>query len=210
MQQVKILLADDHTLVAHALASCLPEEFTLVGIVDDGAKLVDAAKELQPDVILSDISMPELSGIDALRALRKQQINTKFVFLTMHADPEMASEALRAGASGFLPKNSAGEELATALRAVMQGNVYLSPLIAGKIIDSLGSSTHRNGEKITSRQRDVLRLIAEGLSVKQIAAELDLSPRTVETHKYEMMQSLGVQSIAGLVRYAVRSGVVSQ
>jgi DNA-binding NarL/FixJ family response regulator len=209
MQRLKILLADDHTLVAHALTKCLPQEFELIGIVENGLKLLEAARELKPDIILSDISMPAMGGLEALQILRAEGNGVKVLFLTMHADPAMASQALRAGASGFLSKNSAGEELTTALRRVCEGKIYLSPTVAGQMVEMLTSSEHRHGREITARQRDVLRLIAAGMSAKQIAADLEISPRTVETHKYEMMQNLGMQSTAELVRYAIRSGVVS-
>ncbi|HEX4795809.1 MAG TPA: response regulator transcription factor [Humisphaera sp.] len=205
----RVLLADDHKIVAQALASYLREECNLVGVVENGVQLLDAARALQPDVIVSDISMPVLSGVEALRQLRLEGLPCKVIFLTMHCEPSLVSQALQAGADGYVAKNAAGEELITAIREVMLGRAYVSPQIAGEVVVSMTDQSRRQGRTLTPRQCDVLRLISSGLNVKQIAARLDLSPRTVETHKYEMMHNLGVQSVAGLVHYAIRSGLVA-
>jgi two-component system, NarL family, response regulator NreC len=209
MPRPKLLLADDHRIVAQAIANYLRDECELVGIVENGMQLIEAARKLKPDIIISDISMPVLSGVEALRRLRKMGIEARVIFLTMYTEASLASSALEAGVSGYLPKNAAGEELVTAIREVMSGKVYLSPQIARDVLTSLTENAGKLGKALTGRQCDVLRLIANGLNVKQIAAELEISPRTVETHKYEMMHNLGVQSVAELVHYAIRSGLVA-
>jgi DNA-binding NarL/FixJ family response regulator len=205
-----VLLADDHTIVAQGLASLLQGEFELVGTVGDGAALIDAARALRPDVAVTDIAMPVFSGLEALRRLRAEGIDLPLVFLTMHADPHLAGEALRAGASGYVLKHSAGEELIRAIREVLQGRAYLTPLIAREVFTTLtGQATPPDG-KLTPRQREVLGRIAEGQTMKEIAAALHLSRRTVETHKYDMMQALGVKTTAELIRYALDHGIVAR
>jgi DNA-binding NarL/FixJ family response regulator len=210
MRRARVLLADDHTVVAQGLASLLWEEFELVGIVGDGKALLDAAQRLQPDVIVADMAMPVMDGLEALHRLKAARINAKVIFLTMHADAQLATEALRAGASGYVLKNSAGEELITAIWAALQGQTYLTPLITQDVITSLMSPEKQATVTLTPRQREVLRLIAEGRRMKEIAATLQLSTRTVETHKYDMMRALGVQSTAELVRYAIHLGLVAR
>lgn len=204
-----IVLADDHVVVAQALAHYLQDEFDLLEIVDDGAKLIGAARRLRPDVIVSDLAMPVLGGIEALRRLKAEGSAAKVILLTMHADAHLASEALRAGASGYLLKNSAGDELITAIKQVLQGNVYISPLVAGGVVAAMSKPQAKAEPRLTPRQREVLRFVAEGMTMKEVAAALNLSPRTVETHKYEMMDALGVKSTAELVQYAVRQGVLA-
>ena len=208
-ERYRILLADDHTMVAQALAHYLKEDFDLLGIVDDGQKLLDAVRALRPDVVVSDIAMPVMGGIDALRELRERGEEVKVILLTMHAEPELACQALRAGASAYLLKHSAGEELVAAIGQVMKGNTYISPLIASDVISAMSTSAGRRNSELTPRQRDVLRLVASGLTMKEVAAELNLSRRTVEAHKYEMMEALGVRSTAELVQYAMRHGFVA-
>jgi DNA-binding NarL/FixJ family response regulator len=205
MRRTRVLLADDHDIVVIGLVSLLQNEFDLVGTVGDGRALVEAAKELRPEVIVSDISMPGFSGLEALRRLKAEGLDPRVVFLTMHADARLATEALRAGASGYLLKQSAGEELATAIREALQGRVYLTPLIAKDVLTSLTEPAPPAGARLTPRQRQVLRLIADGRTMKEIATILHLSPRTVEDHKYEMMQTLGVRTTAELIRYALQS-----
>jgi DNA-binding NarL/FixJ family response regulator len=207
MERATVLLADDHRIVAESLAGLLRGSADVVGIVDNGEALVDAARRLRPRVIVADMSMPVMSGLDALRRLRADGVDARFVFLTMHADAALAGEALRAGASGYLLKQGAGEELLAAIKDVLAGRVYVSPLIARAVIGAL-SHPAPPAERLTLRQRDVLRLLAGGKSMKEVAAALDLSPRTVESHKYEMMHVLGVQSNAELIRYALRHGLV--
>jgi DNA-binding NarL/FixJ family response regulator len=201
MTRTRVLLADDHTIVAQGLAALLRDEFDLVGTAADGAELLAAAPRLRPDVIVSDISMPGVSGLDALRRLKAESSRIKIIFLTMHADAKLAAEALRAGASGYLLKQSAGEELIDAINEVLQDRLYLTPRIAKEVLAEMAMKPA--ADHLTPRQRDVLRLVAQGRTTKQTAAALGISPRTVETHKYEMMQSLGVKTTAELIRYAI-------
>jgi two-component system, NarL family, response regulator NreC len=208
MRRTTVLLADDHAIVAEGLAALLRGHFDLVGTVGDGNQLIDAARELQPDVIVADMAMPVLSGLESLRQLKAEHIDAKVIFLTMHADAQLATEALRAGASGYVLKHSAGEELIRAIREVVEGRVYLTPLLTKDVITTLTEPTTQPAVQLTPRQREVLQLIAEGRRMKEIAATLQLSTRTVETHKYEVMRALGADSTAGLVRYAIQLGLV--
>jgi DNA-binding NarL/FixJ family response regulator len=207
--RTRVLLADDHPVVAQGLASLLHDEFQIVGVADDGHSLVRMALETNPDVIIADISMPHLSGLDALRQLHAERSDIRFVFLTMHAVPALAAAALREGAAGFLLKQSAGEELIAAIHQVMAGRVYITPRIAGDLIAALTQPEAAMADRITPRQRDVLRLVAAGQTMKQVAAALHLSRRTVESHKYEMMQTLGIATTAELIRFALDNGIVS-
>ncbi|HEY3837281.1 MAG TPA: response regulator transcription factor [Bryobacteraceae bacterium] len=206
-----VLIADDHAVVADGLAILLKDKFEVAGVVHDGRALLDAAESLRPNVILTDISMPGLNGIDAIRKIREQLPEAKIVVLTMHADPQLAAQAFRLGATGYVLKNSPGDELIAAIQEVDQGHAYLSPLIAKGFINVLletgGEPSVQTGN-LTARQREVLQLIAEGKTMKEIAAVLHISPRTVESHKYEMMQILGVTSSAELVQHAVRLKLV--
>jgi DNA-binding NarL/FixJ family response regulator len=211
MDRARVLLADDHTIVAQGLGSLLKDDFELVGVVGDGHQLVEAARDLQPDVIVTDLSMPGMSGLEALQQLKQEGLDTRVIFLTMHADPQIATEALRAGASGFLLKHSAGEELITAIHEVLQGRIYLAPLITRDVLSVLAgpaATTTAPTPKLTPRQREVLQFIVQGRTMKEIAAALQLSRRTVETHKYEMMQVLGVETTAELIRYAIQFGLI--
>ncbi|MCI0457119.1 MAG: response regulator transcription factor [Gemmataceae bacterium] len=207
MPRARVLLADDHTIVAQGLASLLEDEFELVGVVGDGDALLAAARKLRPEVVVADMAMPVLSGLEALRQLRKEGSDCKVIFLTMHADAALASAALRAGASAYLLKHSAGDELIRAIGEVLEGRVYLTPLLARDVLPT--QSGTRAEVKLTPRQREVLGLIAEGRTMKQIAAALGLSRRTVESHKYDMMAALGVTTTAELIRYALQLGVVA-
>jgi DNA-binding NarL/FixJ family response regulator len=208
-QRTKVLLADDHTVVAEGLATLLKNRFDLVGTVSNGSELIDAARKLRPDVIVADISMPILSGLEALRRLKAARSDAKVIFLTMHADAQLATEAFRAGATGYVLKQSAGEELIAAIQEVLQGRTYLTPLMTKDVIANFTETTPPT-VKLTPRQREVLRLIAEGRRMKEIGAILQLSTRTIETHKYEMMRGLGVESTAALVRYAIQIGLVNR
>ena len=210
MRRTKVLLADDHAIVAEGLASLLKGHFDLMGTVGDGSQLLEAARELRPDVIVADMAMPVLSGLEALRRLKAEGLDAKVIFLTMHADAQLATEALRAGASGYVLKHSAGEELIRAIQEVLEGRVYLTPLLTKDVITTLTEPTTQPAVQLTPRQREVLQLIAEGRRMKEIAATLQLSTRTVETHKYQMMQALGVDSTAALVRYAIQLGLVAR
>ena len=207
MARARVLLADDHAIVADGLHSLLKDRYDLVGTVGDGQALVDAALEQKPDVIVADIGMPVLTGLQAWQRLSGSGIPSRIIFLTMHADPQLAAEAFRSGASGYLLKHSAGEELIAAIEEVRQGRAYMTPMITREVIRSLGS-TARRPPRLTQRQSDVLRLLADGMRMKEIAAALKLSVRTIETHKYEMMQTLGVRSTAELIQVAIRNDLL--
>jgi DNA-binding NarL/FixJ family response regulator len=197
--------------VAEGIKSLLKEEFELVGTVGDGRALLEAARQLRPDVIVTDIAMPLLNGLDAARQLKKERHPAKVVFLTMHSDPHLAAEAMRAGASGYLLKHSAGEELITAIYEALRGRLYLTPLITKELVEVLDESERpspEQAERLTSRRREVLKLVAEGRTMKEVASILKISTRTAESHKYEIMRELGVQTTAQMVRYAVKIGLV--
>jgi len=212
MSKPRVLLADDHTIVAEGLRSLLEGEFEFVGAVSDGRALLDAAQKLEPDVIVADISMPLLNGLDAARQLKRDGVKAKIVFLTMHAEAQLAAEAFRAGASGYLLKSSAGEELIAAIHEVIKGHAYVTPLITKDVLSFLMGAARQPDQpavKLTPRQREVLQLIAEGRTMKEVASILNISSRTVESHKYEMMEALGVQTNAELLQYAIKIGLVS-
>lgn len=208
----RVLLADDHAIVADGLASLLKDDFDLVGVARDGDELVNLATGLRPDVIVTDITMPGLSGMEALKRIRKEGVPAKVLILTMHDHPQLATGAFRAGASGYLLKHSAGDELIQAIREVLAGRVYVSPMIARDVMAALTSSamSTSTAAKLTQRQVEVLQLIAQGKRMKEIGAALGLSRRTVESHKYEMMKALGVSSTAELVEYAIRHGFLAR
>ena len=212
MKRPRILLADDHRIVAEGLRSLIEPDFELVGIVENGRELIDAVEELQPDVIVADISMPLLNGIDAVRQIRKTNRNVKVIFLTMHPDVSYALSAFEAGAQGYVLKHSAPSELKVAIRSAIRGKNFVTPLLAGEFIEGQKKGSQERSEDpsyLTSRQREVLQLLAEGHSVKEIAAKLDISSRTVEYHKYQMMKEIGLKTVADLVRYAVKHRIVS-
>jgi DNA-binding NarL/FixJ family response regulator len=208
MRRPTVLIADDHTIVMEGLVALLKDTFDVVGAVSDGSRLVEEAIRLKPDVIVTDISMPGVSGMDALRRLKTLRSDTRVILLTMHANAAVVTEAMHAGASGYLVKQSAGDELVTAIHEVLQGRVYLTPALTQDVIASMSGPSKDRPTQLTPRQRQVLKHIAEGRRMKEIAAILRLSTRTVETHKYEMMQALGVQSTAELVRYAIQQRLV--
>ena len=207
----RVLLADDHLLVAEALKSLLTPDFDLVGVVEDGRALVEAAGKLRPDVIVADITMPHLNGIDALIQLRQAGDHVPVVFLTMHRDATFARRALEAGASGFVLKHSASVELITALHAALEGKTYLTPQLAEEVLESTKQGPERAADPVsalTPRQREVLQLLAEGRPAKQIAASLSISARTVEFHKYQMMEALDIHTNADLIHFAIKHGLV--
>ena len=213
MKRAKILLADDHRIVAEGLRGLLEPEFELVGIVEDGRAMLEAVDKLKPDVVVADVSMPLLNGIDAVRLLKKKNKNIAVVFLTMHLDVAYAASALEVGASGYVLKHSAPSELVTAIKSALKGRTYITPLLAGELIQYHKKKPQsEEGEiaRLTSRQREVLQLLAEGHSVKEIAAILQISTRTVEFHKYSMMEALGLKSSAELVRFAVKHGIITE
>ena len=205
----RVLLADDHSLLLTAFEKLLSDDCEVVGQVTDGRALLAAAEQLKPDVIVLDISMPLLNGLEAGRQIKHRMPDIKLVFLTMNEEPDVAAEAFRSGASGYLLKRSAGSELATAIKEVVQGRSYITPLVAEGLVDALLRFNGTNPEsELTSRQREVLQLLAEGKSMKEVAAVLDLAPRTVAAHKYQLMQQLKVKSTAELIQYAVKHGIV--
>jgi DNA-binding NarL/FixJ family response regulator len=204
-----VLLADDHALLLGAFEKLLASDCDVVGQVSDGRALVTAAQKLNPDVIVLDIAMPILNGLEAARQVKQTLRDVKLVFLTMNEDPDLAAEAFRAGASAYLLKRSAASELTTAIREVMQGRSYVTPLVTGGLVGSLlNGGEHRRPDDLTARQREVLQLLAEGHSMKQVAAVLNVSARTVAFHKYRMMEQLRVKSTAELIQYAVKHHIV--
>jgi DNA-binding NarL/FixJ family response regulator len=207
----RLLLADDHRLVAEGLKSLLAPDFDLVGVVEDGRSLLEAARTLKPDVVVADIAMPQLNGIEALVQLRQEGDRVPVVFLTMHRDVAYARRALDAGASGFVLKHSAPAELVTAIQAALDGKTYLTPQLAGEVLESMKERPERGADRVASltpRQRQVLQLLAEGRSAKEIAARLAISARTVEFHKYQVMETLGIHTNAELTHFAIKHGLV--
>lgn len=215
MKRPTILLADDHTIVLEGIGKILEEHFDLVGKAEDGRALLESAQRLRPDAVVIDIGMPLLNGIDAARQLAKNVPQTKIVFLTMHADPAYVSEAFEAGASGYVLKQSAGSELVFALLEVLHGRYYVTPRVARDVVGGFlrgerGRPDVPSAPRLTDRQREVLQLVAEGQSVKEIAATLDVSVKTVEFHKRRLMDQLGVRTTAGLTKYALTHGLISE
>lgn len=203
-----VLLADDHVMVAEGLGRLIGEVANLVAHVTNGIDLVEATLRLRPDIVVSDISMPGLSGIDALRRLRAEGSPARFIFLTIHDEPSLAVTAFRAGAQGYLLKHAAGEELFEAVRVVMNGRTYVTPSLASELLSAVGRP--EGTKALTPRQVDVLRLIAQGRRMKEISVELGISVRTVEDHKAHLLQALGLSTTAELVRYAVKHRLVPE
>jgi DNA-binding NarL/FixJ family response regulator len=209
MRRPRILLADDHVLMAEALQHLLQAEFDVVGTVSDGRALLKAAAELHPELVVVDIGMPLLNGLDAGEQLKALRPEIKVIYLTQNREPRYAVEAFRRKASGYLLKDSAASELTTAIREVLLGRTYVSPLIAGGMLDHASGSQGIDSRALSPREREVLQLLAEGKSMKEVAAVLEISPRTVEFHKYRMMELLGVRTNAELVQYAIRHGLIA-
>jgi DNA-binding NarL/FixJ family response regulator len=210
VSRVRVLLADDHKMLAEGLKSLLVCEFDLIGVVEDGGALLDAARALQPDVIVADITMPHMNGIEALEELKKSDPNVRVVFLTMHRDVAYARRALDAGALGFVLKHSAPEELVLAVRAAAKGCTFITPTLAGEVVRALKDDPSQRADPIASltlRQREILRLLVDGLTAKEIGSRLNISARTVEDHKYRMLESLGVKSNAELIHFAIKHGI---
>ena len=212
MTKASILVADDHTLFVEALQKVLEPEFDLVGSVADGRALLDAAPRLDPDIILLDLSMPLLNGIDAAQQLRRLAPGAKLVFLSMHGDPTYVTEAFRAGASGYVLKRASAVELLLAIRTALRGQTYVSPMLAKDVLEPLlqRKQTLESAQtQLTLRQREVLQLVAEGRSLKEIASILCVSVKTVEFHKTRIGKQLGLHTTADLTKYAVSHGLVS-
>jgi DNA-binding NarL/FixJ family response regulator len=212
MPRTRVLLADDHAVVAQGLAALLEDTFDLAGVVHDGRALLAAVETLRPDVVVSDISMPLLNGLDAVRQIRMRHPHVKVIILTMHRETQLAVDAFRAGASGYVLKVSPGEELITAIEQVALGRSYVTTLLAKDLITLLLEAGKESpaGTPLTPRQREVLQLVAEGRTMKEVASILNISPRTAETHKYEIMRVLGVDTTAGLIQYAIQMKLVAE
>jgi two-component system, NarL family, response regulator NreC len=202
-----VLLADDHAMVADGIARLIADVADLVGQVNDGIRLVEEARRLKPDLVVADISMPGMSGIDAMRRLKSEGSKSRFIFMTVYSDAALAAEAMRSGADGYLLKRAAGDELLDAIHSVMAGRVYLTSLITRDVLQLMPSTTISDRE-ITPRQREVLRLLAQGKRMKEIAVQLDISVRTVEDHKSHLMQVLALDSTADLVRFAIKQHII--
>jgi len=209
MPAPRVLLADDHHLLLGALEKLLQEDCQIVGRVSDGHALVAAAQQLKPDVIVLDVAMPLLNGLEAGRQIKQLLRSVKLIYVTMNEDPDIAAEAFRVGASAYLLKRSTPVELLTAIREVMLGRSYVTPLVTEQLVESLLKvEEHKAGQELTSRQREILQLVAEGRSMKEIAGVLDITPRTVAHHKYRLMDQLHIKSTAELVQYAVKHNMV--
>jgi len=205
----RVVLADDHTLLLGALEKLLTPDCDVVGQASDGRMLVSLVKKLKPDVAVLDIAMPLLNGLEAGRQIKHALPDVKLVYLTMQEDSDVAAEAFRVGASAYLLKRSAAAELMTAIRSVMLNRTYVTPLIAGGLVGSLiRSAEQQPAHEITPRQHEVLQLLAEGFSMKQVAAALNVTPRTVAFHKYQMMRQLDIKTTAELIQFAIRHHVI--
>jgi len=210
MKKARIILADDHTILLDALKNLIEPEFDVVALCSDGRELIKAAAELNPSVVVLDIGMPTMNGLNAGQRLRQILPTVKLVYLTMNQDPDMASEAFRLGASAYLLKTSAGSELIRALREVVRGGTYITPAMTEGMVGSFIQNFKRrkSSNHLTLRQKEVLQLLAEGRSMKEAAFILNVSPRTVAFHKYTMMDHLNIRSSAELIEYAMKSSLL--
>lgn len=207
----RVLLADDHTLVLAGFVKLLEDSCEVVGLVEDGRALLDAVQQLQPDIAIVDISMPLLNGIEACSRVRAASPQTKLIIVTMHAAMPYVQAAFKAGAAGYVLKRSATDELLQAIRTVRSGNYYVTPLMTKEVVNVLvkgPSDSNASLDDLSTRQREILQLVAEGYTVKEIAGQLGLSPRTVEFHKGRTMQQLQVRSTAELVKYAIAHALI--
>jgi DNA-binding NarL/FixJ family response regulator len=211
MKHPRVLVADDHQMLADALRGIIEPRCEVVGTVGDGRALLEAAQRLQPDIVVLDIAMPHLNGFDAGRKLKHTLLNVKLIFMTMHEDPYLVGEAFRAGASAFLLKNAAASELTDAIEQVLKGGSYITPS-AKEGLNKISLRDPKNRERVpepTLRQREVIQLLAEGRSMKEVASELKITPRTVAEHKYAVMELLNLTTNADLVLYAIEHGIIS-
>ena len=208
----RLLIADDHVLIAEACKNLLEPEFQVVGVVSDGHALLKAAPELKPDVVIVDIAMPQLNGLDAGEQIKQKNHAIKLIYLTMNVRPDVAAEAFRRGASGYVLKHCTAEELIVAVRRVLRGESYLSPLITKDTVEFLlrTGAAYSEEKRISCRQSEVLQLLAEGKSMKEIAYILQLKPGTVAFHKYRIMEVLGLRSNAELIEYAIKHHMVAE
>jgi DNA-binding NarL/FixJ family response regulator len=207
MNKPSVLLADDHRIVAEGLKGILEKEFVLAGIVEDGRSLLKAVAELRPDVIVADISMPHMNGLDALVQLKRDDPTVRLVFLTMHRDVAYARRALEAGAAGYVLKHAAPAELVLAIHAALQGRTFVTPDLAAEVFRAGHAIGANPAAALSKRQREILLLLVKGKSAKEIASVLELSARTVEDHKYRMMESLGIENSAELIHFAIKHGL---
>jgi DNA-binding NarL/FixJ family response regulator len=214
----RILLADDHVLVAEGIQKLLEPEYELVGIVADGRSLVAAAAKLQPDIVVVDISLPLLNGLDASQQLKKHNPNLKIIVLTMHSEPNFVTQAFRVGVSGYVLKQSVGSELVQAIREVVKGRTFVSPMVAQSLVDQAVNPSSGSApgdinvgfaQTLSARQREVLQLVAEGKATKEIASILNVSVKTVEFHKTRIMKELRLRTAAELTKYAIAAGLTS-
>ena len=210
MKRPRIVLADDHKMVLDALKGVIEPEFEVVGTFGDGLALVEGAPSLNPSVIVLDIQMPTMNGLNAGRRIKQLMPTVRLIYLTMNQDPDMAAEAFRLGASAYLLKNSAATELVQALRQVVRGGSYITPLLTKDMVGSFVQNfkLRKSPSQLTLRQREVLQLLAEGRSMKEAAFILHVSPRTVAFHKYTMMEHLNIRSSAQLIEYAMKTSLV--
>ena len=210
--RTRILIADDHTLVAEGCVKLLESEFDVVTTVRDGVALIQAAEQFKPDVIIADIAMPVMNGLDACEQIKRSMKLVKIIYLTMNEDKDLAAEAFRRGASGYLLKSSAAAELSTAVRSVIRSKSYVSPLITRDLVSLLIESDRKDPghERLTQRQKQVVQLLAEGRSMKEVASVLNITTRTVAFHKYRIMGLLGLKNNAELVQYAIRKHLIFQ
>jgi DNA-binding NarL/FixJ family response regulator len=211
MRRPRVLLADDHLMLLDALKGLLEPTYSVVGLVTDGRALLKAAEQLSPDLVVLDIAMPKLNGLDACRQLKQLMPGVKLIFMTMNEDPYLVGEAFRAGASGFLLKQAAGLELNEAIQQVLKGGSYVTPSSA-KGLDNISLREPQNREHApepTPRQREVIQLLAEGRTMKEVARLLYITPRTVAAHKYSVMELLQLKSTAELVQYAIKHSIIS-
>jgi len=212
---IKVLLADDHKITREGLRSLIDKQpdMEVVAEAEEGRTAVCLVRELSPDVVIMDVTMPDLNGIEAAKQIVGEFANVKIIALSMHSDTLYVSEMLRSGASGYLLKDCAFEELARAIHAVMAGKTYLSPVISGVVVDDylhrLSKTEFSDSAVLTNREREVLQLMAEGKSTKQIALKLHISIKTVETHRRQIMNKLDIHSVAELTKYAIRKGLTS-
>lgn len=212
MTRPTILIADDHSMVVDGLRGLLEPEYEVVGSVADGREVLPAVQRLKPHLVIVDISMPSLNGLDCARQLHESGCPSKILILTMHLDPTLAREALECGASGYLLKSSPASELRNALKEVLLGRTYLSPAVTRDLLDVMGranSSREDVWARLTGRQREVLQLLAEGKSHKEVASILNVSVKTAEYHKYAILHALGLKTNAELVQYAIRHGIIT-
>lgn len=209
MKPVRVVIADDHTLVLEAFRNLLAGKVEVVGTALDGRELIKVVRQHEPDVVVTDISMPELNGLDASIKLLKLLPDLKFIFLTVSDDPDVVARVIRAGAKGYLLKSSAASELLTAIEVVSRGGTYITPLVTGTMLQSLMHGDRKEqADRLTVRQREILQLLAEGKTMKEAARILHLTPRTIAFHKYRIMNNLSIDNNAELVRYAYKSGLL--